>query len=399
MKNNIVKRGKWLYIHYQKDGVRVRLSTGLRANAENKLFVSKHFSEFVKDKNSALKKHKDFVDVEFDLSNEFDKASLPKREKARRAFAKRGEDVFFIKNILNEMLREKQDFKRQNTLKAFEFKASVLLKFCDSCGIYDVRKIDRDFCKDFYKFLITQNYTKGTLNMCFGVLFELLKFAYEYELIYEILYFKPKFSAAELKGSKELKAFDFEQAQMLIKSAQGEIKSYLIIAFFTGMRVGELLGLKFSDLDFEREIIKVQRTRLKNGETNAPKTQNSRREVLMLEPVKNELLRLNSRAENKGDFIFAKSRTLYTKAFKSLLERLNLPLDWTLYETRHSFASIMLQKGEEMAWISKMMGHKDLSITLQAYTAFLPDRSIKRAEFLCGVDFAAEPSLFSETAG
>ena len=394
MKNNIVKRGKWLYIHYQKDGVRVRLSTGLRANAENKLFVSKHFSEFVKDKNSALKKHKDFVDAEFD------KASLPKSEKARRAFAKRGEGVFFIKNILDEILREKQDFKRQNTLKAFEFKAGVLLKFCDNCGIYDVRKIDRDFCKDFYKFLTTQNYAKGTLDLCFGVLFELLKFAYEdKELIDKNPYFKPKFSAAELKGSKELKAFDFEQAQRLIKSAQGEIKSYLIIAFFTGMRVGELLGLKFSDLDFEREIIKVQRTRLKNGETNAPKTQNSRREVLMLEPVKNELLRLNSRAENKGDFIFAKSRTLYTKAFKSLLERLNLPLDFTLYETRHSFASIMLQKGEEMAWISKMMGHKDLSITLQAYTAFLPDKSIKRAEFLCGVDFAAEPSLFSETAG
>lgn len=388
----VYERGKRLYIDFVKRGKRVRLATGLKANAENRRFVLKHFAEFAAGKkDEMLALHKDFVDAEFD------RATLPKSEKARRAFAKRGEGIFFVQNILDEMLAEKREFKRFNTQKLFKFCAATLMEFCDESGIYDVRKIERDFCKDYFRFLLAKNYTKSTFDKKFNVLFELLKFAFEdRELIDKNPYFKPKFSAAEFKKGKDLKAFSLPQIQALIKAAQGEIKSYLIIAFFTGMREGEILGLKFSDLDFEKEIIEVQRTRLENGTTNAPKTPNSRREVQMLPLVKDELERLNLKANDKNAFIFNKSRVSYDKAYKTLCEGLDLK-GFTLYETRHSFASVMLQQGEEMAWISKMMGHKDLSVTLKRYTAFLPDKNTTRAEFLRGLDFNAEPSLFSES--
>ncbi len=386
----VYERGKRLYIDFVKRGKRVRLATGLKANAENRRFVLKHFAEFaVGKKDDLLKNHKDFTSAEFDKY-------LPKSEKARTAFAKRGEEIFFIKNILDEMQIEKCEFRKESTQKGFKNKAAALMKFCDESGIYDIREVEREFCKGYFKFLLAQNYTKGTIDGYFNVLFELLKFAFDdKELIDKNPYYKPKFSAGEFKESKELRAFTLNEAQSLIKTAQGELKSYLIIAFFTGMRVGELLGLEFADLDFSKDIIKVQRTLLPSGRTNAPKTKNSRREVLMLEPVKNELTRLNAAAKDKQSRIFARSRNFYVTRFKALLQSLNFDESWTLYETRHSFASIMLQRGEEMAWVSKTMGHKDLSITLQRYTAFLPDKSIKRGEFLRGLDFNAEPSLFN----
>lgn len=387
----IYERGKRLYIDFVKRGKRVRLATGLKASAENRRFVLKHFAEFAAGKkDELLALHKDFVD------GEFDKATLPKSEKARRAAVKKGEECYFIASLLDELVAEKQTFKRFYTHQLYKGGANTLLEFCETCKIYDVREITREFCKGFLKFCVDKNYTKGTINAKFCVLYELLKSAFDKELIEKNPYFKPNFTSADLKASKELKAFNFEQVQGLIKAAQGELKSYLIIAFFTGMRKGEILGLKFADLDFDKEIIKVQRTRLHNGTTNAPKTANSRREVLMLPPVKDELKRLKAAARGDEGFIFAKSDEFYAGKFRALCESYELH-GWTLYETRHSFASIMLQKGEEALWVSKMLGHKNLAVTLQFYAAFLPDKNITRAEFLRGLDFNAEPSLFSES--
>ena len=53
-----------------------------------------------------------------------------------------------------------------------------------------------------------------------------------------------------------------------------------------------------------------------------------------------------------------------------------------LYHTRHSFASIMLQQNEDIAWISNMMGHADIHTTLTKYTKYIPRKNIKRASFL-----------------
>ena len=387
----VYERGKRLYIDFVKRGKRVRLATGLKASAENRRFILKYFAEFAAGKkDEMLALHKDFMDAEFD------KANLPKSEKARRAAAKKGDEGYFIASLLDELVAEKQTFKRFYTHQLYKVGANTLLEFCEICKIYDVREITREFCKGFLKFCVDKNYTKGTINAKFCVLYELLKSAFDKELIEKNPYFKPNFTSADLKASKELKAFNFEQVQGLIKAAQGELKSYLIIAFFTGMRKGEILGLKFSDLDFDKEIIKVQRTRLHNGTTNAPKTANSRREVLMLPPVKDELKRLKAAACGDEGFIFAKSDEFYAGKFRALCENYELR-GWTLYETRHSFASIMLQKGEEALWVSKMLGHKNLAVTLQFYAAFLPDKNITRAEFLRGLDFNAEPSLFSES--
>jgi integrase len=53
-----------------------------------------------------------------------------------------------------------------------------------------------------------------------------------------------------------------------------------------------------------------------------------------------------------------------------------------LYQMRHTFASQMLMNNESILWVSKMLGHKDSSMTLQRYARYIPTKDIKRASFL-----------------
>ncbi len=54
-----------------------------------------------------------------------------------------------------------------------------------------------------------------------------------------------------------------------------------------------------------------------------------------------------------------------------------------LYQTRHTFASIMLQKGEDLAWVSKkMLGHSEIATTLKFYADYIPEKDMQHAIFL-----------------
>ncbi|EGJ6988058.1 hypothetical protein INC97_000932 [Campylobacter upsaliensis] len=118
---------------------------------------------------------------------------------------------------------------------------------------------------------------------------------------------------------------------------------------------------------------------------DSPKTKSSNRCVDMLEIIKNELLPLKAKA---SDFIFQQSRYLLRKDFNALLEALNYEKR-RLYDTRHSFASIMLSKGEEPIWVGcKMMGHKDLNETYKTYAKYLPRPVVERASFLKDLNFS-----------
>jgi len=56
----------------------------------------------------------------------------------------------------------------------------------------------------------------------------------------------------------------------------------------------------------------------------------------------------------------------------------------TIYQTRHSFATMMLENGEDILWLSNMLGHTDSSMTLSKYTHYIKRKEKKRGEFLNG---------------
>ena len=162
-----------------------------------------------------------------------------------------------------------------------------------------------------------------------------------------------------------------------------KIKCFFAIGFFTGLRTGEITALKYSDIDFENKIIKVTKTRNKGIETT-PKTKSSIREVDILDvllPYLKEHFKLFQNIEYLFQTI---SNTPYYSAsyfsdkyWKPALIKLDIKYR-NIYQMRHTFASLMISSGEDILWVSHMLGHKNSSITLQVYAKYIKsDKKIR----------------------
>lgn len=179
------------------------------------------------------------------------------------------------------------------------------------------------------------------------------------------------------------------------------LQLYLSIALLTGMRVNEILALKYEDIDLDKGVIKVYKTLSNNHTLTSTKTKNATREIEILDCLKEILETTLKKHRKKGlqGFIFAKrdslgnsihhksSNTFYdksnvnnklrfinpqriAKAFKNILQILHIA-DRTLYSTRHTFASLMLSFGEDLLWVSNMLGHKDVATTCKSYAKYI----------------------------
>ena len=379
MNKRLFTRGGRLYLDCQENGTRKRVATGLKDGADNRAFCKQHFALFFKDKEKALSYHKDFVNAFFD-----------KKANKERQSAK--ELKFDIERLTKCVLSEKSELKKF-TRKHLENAFLKLIDFCNKKGVSDVRKITRELVGEYANFLRACELKTNTRRNLLFALKALLDFALQNDFITKNPFFMPKMRADETK----FEPFSLDEAQMLIKAANGELKSYLIVAFFTGARTGEILGMKWGDIDFEKDEIHILRTKHPSGFCDSPKTRSSLRAIDMLAPVKCELQGLKFSGDD--EFIFAKSRAWFEGKFFELLKSLNLE-NRRLYDTRSSFASIMLSKGEEPMWVGcKMMGHSNLNTTYKAYAKYIPKPISTRASFVNELDLGVdEPNLFENLA-
>jgi len=194
---------------------------------------------------------------------------------------------------------------------------------------------------------------------------------------------------APKKGSPAEKIpFTMEEMFSIIKTIPCKMRAFFAIGFLTGMRTGEIVALKWEHIDFDRKIIKVRRAR-RGGIESDPKTSNSIRDVLILDQLMPYLLEHKKMMKNKSDYIFvnmygepyySSSKISYTY-WKPTLEKLNLPYR-KMYLMRHTFISLMISNGEDILWVSKNVGHKDVSITFKEYARYIDDSNKQRATFL-----------------
>jgi len=185
----------------------------------------------------------------------------------------------------------------------------------------------------------------------------------------------------------EVEVFSLDEVKILLKNADGWFKHFLTVAFFTGMRTGELLALKWEDVNFHNKTIHVRRSRRQGVESDT-KTGKSR--IIDMLPIVEKSLKEQFKENGlnykyvfttKAGYPFFESNSIANRYWKPLLKRCLISYR-KLYSTRHTFASIMLQKGEDIAWISNMLGHADISTTLRYYAKYIDKQQIKRAKFL-----------------
>jgi len=185
--------------------------------------------------------------------------------------------------------------------------------------------------------------------------------------------------------------FPIEDIFLIIKSIPLKIRAFFAIGFFTGMRTGEIIGLKWEDVDFEDLTIRVERSRRQGTET-LPKTKSSVRTIDIIDsllPYLQEHRELSSKSsiyifETYQDIPFNTCDKISSHYWKPTLEKLNITYR-NLYQMRHTFASLMLSNGEDILWVSNMLGHKHSSMTLDMYARYVRQKNRKRATFLLEV--------------
>ncbi len=229
----------------------------------------------------------------------------------------------------------------------------------------------------------------GRIKFARAVFSGILTDAVDNDLIKNNPFSKIKAPRRESENEKEsVYPFTLEEIQIILDASTGQNKNIIILLFFTGMRTGELWGLKWSDINFQSKTIHIQRA-IRHGNESTTKTKTSNRVIDMLPYVEEALNRQKSFTYINDSYIFLnKNKDPFKSAqalshgyWKNVLKFSQLDYR-VLYQTRHTFATLMISHGEDIVWVSRMLGHANVRITLEVYTKFIPNQKKERAVFL-----------------
>jgi len=201
---------------------------------------------------------------------------------------------------------------------------------------------------------------------------------------------------------KEITPLNREQSKALLEAASNardRLEALYVLAIHTGMREGELLGLKWEDVDLERGLLRLRHALVREGGKTVLeglKTPKSRRSVRLtgvaaealrghLERQLEEMERIGSLYQPGGLVFATESGTLINpsnlrnRSFKPLLKHARLP-DICFHDLRHTCATLLLSQGTHPKLVQELLGHATIAMTLDTYSHFLPSMGDQTAK-------------------
>jgi integrase len=184
-----------------------------------------------------------------------------------------------------------------------------------------------------------------------------------------------------------------QEAQQIINSLQGQIKLAVALALYYGLRRSEVLGLKWSAIDFKNKIIYINHTIVKNLTIEAKdstKTESSCRAFQLLPEIEKALIEHKNASMEHNEYVFYSSDGGYmrpdclTRSFQRQLRRAGFP-KLRFHDLRHSTASILFDKGWSLDDVKNWLGHSDIETTSNIYLHYTRDRKIMLAKGLEGM--------------
>jgi integrase len=200
---------------------------------------------------------------------------------------------------------------------------------------------------------------------------------------------------------RPVRAFSIEEARQFVQAVVDDrLEALYVLTLTSGLRRGEVLALKWEDVDFEAGTLAVRRTfgKVKGGwELTEPKTPDSRRVVkppaLALESLKRQRARqLEQRL--KAGAAWQDSGLIFTTTIGTAIDGDNLRKEFQkklrdaglepmpFHSLRHSAATLMLALGVQPKVVSEMLGHSRISITMDTYSHVLPHMQDEAADRL-----------------
>src|SRR5829696_6582987 len=307
------------------------------------------------------------------------------RRKLAKAMSERAGGLVFnagaltVEEYMDRWLNDVKDTVRQSTHERYEYAINPHIK--PALGRIKLKDLTPAQVRWFYRERLDSGLAPATIHKLHVVLHKALNAAVADGLI-------PRNAATGVKlpriTREEINPLDPDEARRFIEAACGDrLEALYILALNTGMRQGELLALKWDDVDLERGVLRVRRTLTREDKAfvlGESKTKKSRRTIRLttsaLEALRAHLSRQFEEIERMGSLyqpgglVFATTTgtiinpsNLRNRSFKPLLKRTKLrPIRF--HDLRHTCATLLLSKDVNPKIVSEMLGHASVSITL-----------------------------------
>ena len=172
--------------------------------------------------------------------------------------------------------------------------------------------------------------------------------------------------------------FTLEDVQRILSTARADYRNYFTVRFFTGMRTGEVHGLKWKYIDFERRLILVRESIVLNEEDEL-KTDGSMRDIQMNEMVFDALQAQFKTRHPDSEYVFSlrsgkpiDNQNFLNRVWAPLLRHLGLE-HRRAYQMRHTAATLWLAAGEAPEWIARQLGHTSTEMLFRVYSRYVPN--------------------------
>jgi integrase len=293
--------------------------------------------------------------------------------------------VHWLENVHKQSVRDR-------TYERYE--EIVRLHLVPGIGHLQLQKLSAQHLQSFYTHKLEEGLSSTTVISFHNVLHKALQTALRWNWIAQNIC---DLVSPPRRKRFEIQPLSLEQAQQLLQTAKGHrLEALFILAIATGMRRGELLGLKWQDMNLQIGQLQVRRilTRVPSklsgkGFIEAePKTEKGRRNIaipsFVIEALKQHRIKqleakLKAGADwQEHDYVFCTSIGTHLNPTRDVLDQLKLLLtkaglpDIRFHDLRHSAATILLSMDVHPKIVQEILGHSQISMTMDTYSHVLP---------------------------
>lgn len=244
-----------------------------------------------------------------------------------------------------------------------------------------VEEFNRNHCKDIIKALREKNVSRAVMKGALRTLSALLSHAVDHGAIRANPALRlgkfVKMVPGTVEHVKPLTAVQTEQLLAATQALDTDLWLLVLTAVRTGLRMGEIIGLQWGDLDLDAKALWVRRA-VSFGYLGTPKNHQQRRVDLSTKLVEALSKRKGISPVAGDDWVFPEAEgrrwdeSRLRKRFARIRRRAELGRDLRFHDLRHTYASLLLERGVSIIYVKEQLGHGSIKLTVDTYGHLVP---------------------------
>ncbi len=305
----------------------------------------------------------------------------------RKQAVKEGKQPESVKRITNHTFNElvSEYAKWAERQKSFRKSKIYLIKqLSEIFGNIPLRRFNSMLLEQFQTGRLNKGNKPATANRLIATISHMFTKAVEWDMVEEEIQKRIRKVKLLPENNRRLRYLSPEECQKLVDSCDKHLKPIVITALNTGMRKGEILGLKWDNVDLKVGLILLNQDQTKNSE---------RKELPINQTLMETLQNLLKRDDIPYVFCNPLTGERYydvKRSFASALKKAGIK-DFRFHDIRHTFASSLVMAGIDLVTVKELLGHKDLKMTLR-YSHLAPSHKLKAVGILDKI-LTEEPTI------